>query len=260
MRRFTRQIRSGLAWFRATLRVPTIVLSVLCSAVSFACSQTNIQSKDGYVRREDSGWVLGSSAAEKRIRLKDGQLVLASLVNKKSGQEYQDASSAPPEIRFVINGQEVTAPNWNWSLLNEKAVVGKQGEIQLDIGLTCAGINAIKHYVVYPGTPVIREWLTIENARSEAIRISRVDFLHTRVLSSAGSNLQFNYLTGGGNFNGSQLLKSEAMNPAYHRVLDSNGGIQPGSYSGFLPLVFLLNQAAAEGVAVGVGLSWTLAF
>src|SRR5580704_9561741 len=126
--RFIRQIRSGPARFRATLRMPTILLSVLCSAVSFAFSQTNLQSKDGYVRREDSGWVLGSSVAEKRIRLKDGQLVLASLVNKRSGHEYQDASSAPSEIRFVINGQDVTAPNWSWSLLNETAVIEKQGE------------------------------------------------------------------------------------------------------------------------------------
>jgi hypothetical protein len=249
--RFARQFRRGLARFGATLRTPTILLSVLCSAVSFASSQTSIQSKDGYVRREDSGWVLGSSVAEKRIRLKDGQLVLASLVNKRSGHEYQDSPSAPPEIHFVINGQDVTAPNWNWSLLKDKAVIGKQGEIQLDIELACAGIKVIKHYVVYPGTPIDREWLTIENATNESIRISQIDFLHTRVLGSNAHNLEFNYVTGGGNFNGSQLLKSEPMSPAYQRILDSNGGIQPGSYSGFLPLVFMLNSSAAEGVAMG---------
>src|SRR4051794_23713657 len=80
--RSTRQIRSGLARFVPTLRMPTIFLSGLCSAVSFASPQTGIQSRDGYVRREGSSWVLGSSLAEKRIHLKDGQLVLASLVNK----------------------------------------------------------------------------------------------------------------------------------------------------------------------------------
>ena len=249
--RFTRQICGGLVRFVATLRMPTILLSVLCSAVSFASSQTSIQSKDGYVRREHSDWVLGSSVAEKRIRLKDGQLVVASLINKKAGHEYQDASSAPSEIRFVINGQDVTAPDWKWSLIDDKAIIGRQGEIQLDIELACAGIHAIKHYVVYPGTPIIREWLTIGNARSESIRISRVDFLHTGVLSSSAHDLEFNYVTGGGNFNGSQLLKSEPMSPAYQRILDSNGGIQPGSYSGFLPLVFLLHSSAAEGVALG---------
>jgi len=34
-------------------------------------------------------------------------------------------------------------------------------------------------------------------------------------------------------------------------MIDSNGGAQPGAYSGFLPLVFLLGENAAEGVAVG---------
>ena len=137
--RFTRQISSGQERNGATLRLSTIVLLVLCAAVSFASSQTSIQSKDGYVRREGSDWVLGSSVAEKRIRLKDGQLVLASLVNKSSGHEYQDSPSAPSEFRFVINGRDVTAPDWKWSLLNEKAFVGKQGEIQLDIELASAG-------------------------------------------------------------------------------------------------------------------------
>ena len=37
----------------------------------------------------------------------------------------------------------------------------------------------------------------------------------------------------------------------YQRVLDSNGGIQPGAYNGYLPLIFLFNQSAAEGAAVG---------
>jgi len=249
---FTGTTGRGCRWCRATpLFTPTLLLAVLCATASLASPQTNVQSKDGYVRRKGDDWVLGSSVAEKRIRLKGGQLVLASLLNKMSGREYQDASSAPAEIRFVINGQDVSAPSWKWSLRGEKAVPGKQGEIQLDIELEHAGISVAKHYVVYPETPVIREWLTIENSTNESIRISHVDFLHTGILSSNARDLQFNYLTGGGNFNGSQLLKSEPMDPAYHRMLDSNGGIQPGSYSGFLPLVFLLNQSSTEGVAVG---------
>jgi hypothetical protein len=249
---FIRRIGSGLGRIGATLRLLTTVLSVLCSGFSFASSQTNIQSKDGYVRGEkNGGWVMGSSVVEKRIRLKDGRLVLASLINKKSGHEYQDSSSAPPDLSFVVNGQDVTAPNWKWSWISDKAFIGKQGEIQLDIELACAGIKIIKHYVVYPGTPINREWLTIENGKNESIRISQIDFLHTSVLGSNAHDLKFNYVTGGGNFNGSQLLKSELMSSTYHRILDSNAGIQSGSYSGFLPLIFLHNSATAEGVALG---------
>jgi hypothetical protein len=250
-RHFTQQTSSVCVRCGATLRVPAIVLFFLCPAVSFAFSQVSIHSADGYIRREESGWVLGSSDAEKRIRLKDGQLVITSLVNKRSGHEYQDSTIASPEIQFVINGQIVTAPDWNWSLLRDNAVRGKQGEIQLDIELAHAGIKVIKHYVVYPGSPIIREWLTIENATNESIRVSQIDFLHTRVFSSHAHDLELNYVTGGGNFNGSQLLKSEPIDPGYQRILDSNGGIQPGSYSGFLPLIFLHSSSAAEGVALG---------
>jgi hypothetical protein len=252
MRYFVSQkIRSGMSSTRRSPLIPTILLAVLCLAASSAFSQTQVESRDAYVRRVDSSWVLGTSDAERRIRLQDGHLVLSSLVNKRSGHEFQDSPSAPSEFNFVIDGQDVTGPGWNWSLISEKAFAGKQGEIQLDIELTCAGIKVIKHYVVYPGTPIIREWLTIENARNEVVRISNVDFLDTHVLSTSANDLKFNYVTGGGNFNGSQLLKSEPMSSAYRRSLDSNGGIQPGSYSGFLPLVFLHNSQATEGVAVG---------
>ena len=35
--------------------------------------QTNLQSKDGYVRREGNEWIIGTSLVEKRIRLADGR-------------------------------------------------------------------------------------------------------------------------------------------------------------------------------------------
>jgi hypothetical protein len=41
------------------------------------------------------------------------------------------------------------------------------------------------------------------------------------------------------------------MSPEYKRTLDSNGGVQPGNYSSYLPLVFLFTRSATEGVAVG---------
>jgi len=226
-------------------------LSIFCVTVPLSYSQTTTQSGDGYVRREGSEWILGTSRVEKRVRLLGGQLSLISLRNKVSGREYQDGNSPPAEIRFFANGEDVSASSWQWKLRAQHAVRAEQAELQLDIELESAGMRVTKHYVIYPGTSVIREWLTLENSSDIPIRISQVDFLHSRVLGSIEHDLQFNYLTGGGNFNGSQLLKTEPMNPAYQRILDSNGGIQTGNYSSFLPLVFLLDRNANEGVAVG---------
>jgi hypothetical protein len=123
--------------------------------------------------------------------------------------------------------------------------------MQLDIEVESAGIRVTKHYVIHPDTAVVRQWLTLKNASDLPVHINQVEFLHSYIDSSLAPDLQFNYLTGGGNYNGSQLLKTESVGPAYQRALDSNEGIQAGNYSSFLPLVFLLDQSANEGLAVG---------
>jgi hypothetical protein len=233
------------------LPVILIQLLSLCAATSLLAAQTNQQSHDGYVRREGNEWIMGSALAEKRIRLADGHFTLVSLHNKMSGREHHDTSDLPAEIRLFADGQDSAASNWRWRLRGEHIVNDSQGELQLDIDLESASVRVTKHYVIYPGTAVIREWLTIENSSSKAVRLSRVDFLHSRILGSALQDLQFNYLTGGGNYNGSQLLKTELVTTNYRHTLDSNGGVQPGNYSSFLPLVFLLNRAANEGLAIG---------
>ncbi|MGA9354222.1 MAG: hypothetical protein WBV46_11070 [Terriglobales bacterium] len=151
----------------------------------------------------------------------------------------------------MANNEAVGGPAWHWQLGSEHAKQASQGELQLDIDLESPGIRATKHYVVYPGTPVIREWLTMQNLSDRPIHISHLDFFHEHFLSSTIHGAQFNYLTGGGNYNGSQLLKTEPMGPTYQRTLDSNGGAQPGNYSSFLPLVFLLDRRTDEGIAVG---------
>jgi len=232
-------------------RCTLIQLAILSMAGFWAHSQTSLQSDDAYVRREGNEWFVGTSLVEKKIRLTNGQFISASLRNTKSGREYQDGTNAPAEIRFLVNGEDVSTSNWYWKLRGAQVIRGGQAELQLDIELESAVVRVTKHYAIYPRTPVIREWLTLENAADTPIRISHLDFLHFGVLGSNVQDLQFNYLTGGGNYNGSQLLKTEPISPAYRRLLDSSGGIQAGGYSGYLPLVFLLDQRAFEGVAVG---------
>jgi len=232
-------------------RIAVIQLSFLFAAPSLLCAHANLQSGDGYVRHAGNEWIMGTSLVERRIRLANGQFSLVSLRNKVSGREYQDANSPPVEIRFSANGQDVSSSHWRWDLRSEHAVRAEHGELQLDIELESASVRVTKHYVIYPATSVIREWLTLENSSGKPVRISQVDFLHSRVLASIAQDLALNYLTGGGNYNGSQLLKTEPTSPSYRRTLDSNGGMQAGSYSSFLPLIFLLNRNATDGVAVG---------
>ncbi len=234
-----------------SFRNAVILQLFLSAAACLLCAQTNLKSNDGYVRREGDEWIVGTALVEKRVRLAGGRFSSVSLRNKLSGQEYQDENHPSPEVRFFADGQDVSAPDWYWKLRGEQTAQGKQGELQLDVELESSGLGLTMHYVVYPATPVIREWMTLRNSSGRALRLSHVDFLDSRILASIGHDLRFNYLTGGGNYNGSQLLKNEPIGSGYRRSLDSNGGIQPGSYSSYLPLVFLMNPSASEGLALG---------
>jgi hypothetical protein len=237
---------------RPSIRIVVMFqLAFLSAALSPLGAQTNLKSRDGYVRREGDEWILGTSLVERRVRLNNGQFILVSLRNKRSGREYVNKSSPSAEIGFLANREDVSASNWRWELRGEHVATGGQGELQLDIVLESASIRVTKHYMIYPGTALVREWMTIENSSGKPVHLANVKFLHSSVLDTASHDLQFNYLTGGGNYNGSQLLKSEPIGLGYRHTLDSNGGIQPGNYSSFLPLVFLFNRGAAEGIAVG---------
>jgi hypothetical protein len=89
-----------------------IQFSILGAAASFLCAQTNLQSGDGYVRREGNEWIMGTSNVERKVRLADGGFYLVSLRNKLSWREYQDAAVKTSEIRFQANGRDVSASHW----------------------------------------------------------------------------------------------------------------------------------------------------
>ena len=174
-------------------------LLFLCAASILARTQTSQQSGDGYVRRAGNEWTFGTSKVEQRVRLADGHFSLVSLRNKVSGREYQPGADFPAEIAFFANGHDVSASNWHWNLRGDRVATGAQGELQLDIEVESAGIRVIKHYLIYPGTAVVRQWLTLKNASDSPARINQIEFLHSNIDGSLAPDLQFNYLTGGGN-------------------------------------------------------------
>ena len=107
--------------------------------------------------------------------------------------------------------------------------------MQLDIKLKTGSVEVTKHWVIYPHTAIVREWLSIENMSSGEVRISDLFFLNTRLLGANLDRLELDYISGGSAFNGSQLLKTERVHGSYERTFDSAAGIQTGNYSAYLP-------------------------
>jgi hypothetical protein len=204
-----------------------------------------------YCRREGTAWTLGTSKVEQRIAFASGRLVLTSLRNKINNREYRDSGAAPAEIRFTADGQDVASPAWTWRFARDHTQRLTNGELQLDIELSSASLAVIKHWVAYPDTGLIREWMSVQNRSRKNVRLQHVFFLNTRILGAEANRLEVNYITGAGNFNGSQLLKTEKLSPTSPLTFDSNIGVQKGNYSAYLPLLLLRDPQTDSTLAAG---------
>jgi hypothetical protein len=214
-----------------------------------------LESRDGYIRHEEGRWVIGTSAAEKVVRLENGRLTLTSFKNKVSGREYIQAGAVSNEVRLSADGQEITGGSGGWVLAGEDSHRLSQGELQLDLKLRHGPLVVTKHYVVYPGSSIMREWLSISNDSTKPVRLSDPGFLESRVLSADAEKLDLYYMTGGGAFNGSQLLRREKVTTTYARTFDSydpsDAGPRGLMYSAHLPLLVLHDPQDKHGIAVG---------
>jgi hypothetical protein len=206
---------------------------------------------DAYSRREGMTWTLGTAQVEQKITLQNGRLSLTSLRNKRTSREYRDRGDDPSELRFKVDGQDVDSPSWKWTFVREHTQRLLHGELQLDIQLQGGPIDVTRHSVIYPQTGIIRAWANIRNRSAKSVRIQDIYLLNTRVLAADADRLRLEYVTGGGNFNGSQLLKTERLTPTYDRKFDSYVGVQKGNYSAYLPLLMLRDPSARNSIAIG---------
>ena len=215
----------------------------------------SLESFDSYLRQEGNRWIMGTSRVEKTIELDHGRIQLTSFKNKISGREYIQNGAVSDEILFMADGHEVSGSDGRWDMVDVSSHRLAQGELQLDLALRHGSLQTVKHYVIYPKTSIIREWLTISNHSFRPIKIVDPGFLECCLFSSDVDRLRLYYMTGGGAYNGSQLLKMEPMSRMYARTFDSYDPSDTGprgmSYSAHLPLLVLYDSEARDGVMAG---------
>ena len=228
------------------------LFSVLTALASLApaSAAVNLTSGEAFVRSSGSSWLLGTGSVERRVSLGRGRFFLTSFRGPSSQKELRDGGADPSEIRFSVDGKDVSGADWNWTFVRDHATLLKQGELQLDIELAAGPVEATKHYVIYPKTPVIREWVSIRNRSERPVKVANLCFLNSRLMGSS-TDLQLSYITGGGNYNGSQMLKTEPFHSSTRRTFDSHDGPQKESYSSYLPLALLRNASDGNGIAIG---------
>lgn len=180
-------------------------------------------SNDAYVKSSKSTWIIGTSAVQRTIEFKDGCLRMTSLIDKTDGIELVDADSVSSELSVSIGSRDnrITGMSGGWQLLDSARKKLKQGELQLDITLRHGDIEAVKTYVVYPKTSIIREWVTYRNAGTTPLRILDPGFLNISVKPGDLKSLDFNWMTGGWSAEGSWDLKTESLESGKTRRFDS---------------------------------------
>jgi hypothetical protein len=195
-------------------------LLVLAPGVLFA---SDITSGDAYARFDEhtTTWTLGTAAVEEKLQFANGNYSLTSFQNKLKQREYVTGPNSSEEFRIRVNGETYTGTTGGWRWEGGEARVLEHGEIQLTVRMENDRLRVEKCYVVYPGTSIIRQWARYENVSSHPLKVEDPFFLSLRVGVDESSKPTLHYMTGGGWFTGSQILKEFPFSKAYARTFDS---------------------------------------
>jgi hypothetical protein len=178
---------------------------------------------EGYIKDDGNSWTLGTAAVERVIALEDGKLLLKSLKSKATGREFVTVGVPSDEFFVCVDNakQPLTGSTGFWKLVGAKQTKLKQGELQLELTLQQDSLVVTKTYVVYPGSSVIRQWVTFMNAGKRPLKIVEPGFLSETICPGDADTTDFHWMTGAENVPGCWVLQSEKLIATKPRRFDS---------------------------------------
>ena len=194
------------------------------AGVSVGKSAQADQAVEGcYIHRRGANWTFGTATVERKTALVDGRFILEHFKNLVSGAEMVPAGKGSGEFSFYMNDhpEEVSGESGGWKLISSTRRRQKQGEMKLSVTLERDGLEVTKSCVIYPGSSIIREWVTFCNRSSKPITISEPSFLNLAIRLGDPSKLKFLWMTGGENQPGSWDIRKENLIPKSPRTFDS---------------------------------------
>ncbi len=196
-----------------------IIFAVVLAIISAAFARAD----DAYITSQAARWTMGTARVEQVVALEDGRLLLKSLKNKATGRELIPAGTVSDEFSVLLGDADppISGATGPWKLVRANQTRLKQGELQLDLVLQRESLRVTKSYVVYPGSSVIRQWVTFANTGSKPLRVVEPGFLRIAARPGDPAALDFHWMTGGENQPGSWVLKTEKLSSAKPRTFDS---------------------------------------
>ena len=199
----------------------------LCRTVSFLSALLLVGATacadEADIRQRGNQWTLRTSRMERVIALEDGRLVLKRFTDRTTGRELMASGAATEEFLAppADEAELQKGSSGGWRLLGSKQSKLPQGERQLDITVQREALQVTKSYLLYPGSSIVREWVTFKNAGTVPLPIREPCFLNLTIQPGAGTSPDFSWMSGGENNPGSWKLKTEPLNPAKPRKFDS---------------------------------------
>lgn len=172
-------------------------------ARSLAASAQNVYAGDAYANQGANAcsWTIGNGSIEKVLRFSSGRFTLTSFKNKRPAttREYIQGGVVSDELRFKWDGQTYTGASSGWTCQSGSASTIQEGgaaALQVNVALTRPGLRVTKHYVIYPASPLIREWVEYTNTGSSAHTLAAPSFLQQYVMASDVANVDLQYMFG----------------------------------------------------------------
>ena len=179
------------------------------------------EASDGTIKRIENSWVMGTGLVEKTVALEEGRFFLKSFVDKTTGAELVGANSGEFFTTLTDPAKPLTGLSGGWKLVDSETRTLKQGERQLSLTLERENLQVTKHYLVFPLTSVIREWVVFKNVGETPLTISDPGFLDFRVRPGDPADIDFLWMSGGGSVPGSWQLKTEQLPLDQSREFDN---------------------------------------
>lgn len=182
-----------------------------------------IKSKDAYFERKENLFIIGTEKVEKVLELtEEGFFTAKSVKNKLTKRELIWKSPiACDEFFLEIDKSYYSGGTGGWLLSDVQTHILSQEELEIILILHNDFLEVKRHYVAYPGQPVIQEWTEYKNLSQKDILITRPSLFVWRILGENPEEIDFSYMTGGANFSGSQIFKTVSLTDGFVKDFDS---------------------------------------
>lgn len=180
--------------------------------------------EDAYVNYDESTntWIIGTNNVEKKVQLNtNGQFMLTQFKNKNSGRDYIQGIQNSDEFQITVDGTVYSGASTDWIYDSYSTSIQNDNSMLLSVTFHNSVIEVTRNYNVFPNTGVIKEWSEFKNISGSSKSFSFPDIFRQRLMQNDLSDVDFYYMTGGGNFTGSWMLKQVTMTSTYARTFDS---------------------------------------